>query len=66
MRGPFSANDSLNEGFNPNSFGMASQGPSYRENVKLNEDEPFARFAQLKSIEYIHQQFHAYKNSREA
>ena len=60
MRGPFSANDSVND------VGLASQGPSYRENVKLTEDEPFARFAQLKSIEYIHQQFHAYKNSREA
>ena len=61
MRGPFNANDSMNEG-HPSSFGMPSlprEGTmtsvgSYRDNVKISADETFTKFANLKSIEYIH------------
>lgn len=62
----------MNEG-HPNSFGMPSGtrenfngSGSYRENVKLAQDETFTHFANLKSIEYIHQLFYAQKHSREA
>ena len=72
MRGPFNANDSMNEG-HPNSFGRPtaardnfSGAGSYRENAKIAADETFTHYASLKSIEYIHQQFYAQKHSREA
>ena len=45
---------------------LATAGGSYKDNFKIGADETFTQFASLKSIEYIHQQFYAYKNSREA
>lgn len=39
---------------------------THRDNVKIAQDETFTRFANLKSIEYIHGQFYANKHSREA
>lgn len=62
MRGPFGGgNDSMNEG-HPNSYGMPSlprestmmSAGSYRDNLKIAADETFTKFANLKSIEYIH------------
>ena len=75
MRGPFNANDSADDG-HPNTFGMPtgqsrenlsqSGAGTFRDNVKIAQDETFTRFANLKSIEYIHQQFYVQKHSREA
>lgn len=74
MRGPFGGtNDSVNEG-HPNTYGMPGQSlrettmsaASYRDNLKISEDETFTKYANLKSIEYIHSQFYIQKHSREA
>ena len=71
MRGPFGGNDSVNEG-HPSNFGMpvSAQGRenqgSYRDNLKIAQDDTFTKFANLKSIEYIHGQFYSQKHSREA
>ena len=43
-----------------------NKGGSYHDNPRIGADETFTAFANLKSIEYIHQQFYAQRNSREA
>lgn len=74
MRGPFGGtNDSVNEGM-ANTYGMPGQSlrettmsaASYRDNIKISADETFTKYANLKSIEYIHSQFYTQKHSREA
>ena len=72
MQGPFVNNDSLSEGHSA-TYGMPTSGRdgvsaqgSYRDNIKISQDDTFSKFASLKSIEYIHQQFYAQKHSREA
>ena len=66
MRGPFGGtNDSVNEGM-ANTYGMPGQSlrettmsaASYRDNIKISADETFTKYANLKSIEYIHSQFY--------
>ena len=67
MKGPFqgsSQTDSAGEGIG--NFQSYSSSLSHRDNQKLNKDDTFAVYANLKSIEYIHTQFYAQKNSREA
>ena len=49
-----------------NTYGMPGQSlrettmsaASYRDNIKISADETFTKYANLKSIEYIHSQFY--------
>ena len=67
VRGPFDANDSVNvSGYGAQMRDRGNKGGSYHDNPRIGADETFTAFANLKSIEYIHQQFYAQRNSREA
>ena len=67
MRGPFDANDSVNvSGYGTQMRDRSNRHGSYHDNPRIGADETFTAFANLKSIEYIHQQFYAQRNSRDA